>query len=444
MRREVMKLTIKQTKALDYLEDNSTTEVLYGGAAGGGKSVLGVYWLMKNAFKYPGTRWLMGRSELKNLKKTTLNSFFEVAKLQGLRADVHYKYNQQDSIIYFPNGSQIILADLFYYPSDPNFDSLGSLEITGAFIDECNQLVDKAKNIVKSRIRYKLDDFGIIPKLLMTCNPAKNWVYYEFYQPARQNELPNNKKFIQALVTDNRFISGHYIENLKTLDKNSRERLLNGNWEYDDDPAALISYERILDCFSNDFDSLSGNKYITIDVARFGSDKTVIAIWDGFRVSLHGYERKSVAEVAEIAERMRVAKGVPKSNVIADEDGVGGGVVDILGCSGFVNNSRPLATADNNNEVENFTNLKSQCYFKLADRINKGGIYIDCQTPEIKALIIQELEQVKQYNMDKDGKRSVLPKDKVKEILGRSPDFADALMMREWFELTPKLTWVAF
>ena len=35
-------------------------------------------------------------------------------------------------------------------------------------------------------------------------------------------------------------------------------------------------------------------------------------------------------------------------------------------------------------------------------------------------------------------KKGVVPKDKVKEMLGRSPDFADTIMMREWFELKPK------
>jgi phage terminase large subunit len=50
-------------------------------------------------------------------------------------------------------------------------------------------------------------------------------------------------------------------------------------------------------------------------------------------------------------------------------------------------------------------------------------------------LIIEELEWVKQYEMDKDGKKRVLPKEKIKEAIGRSPDFADMLMMREWFEI---------
>ncbi len=41
-----MKLNLKQTQAIDFLEDNVTNEVEYGGAAGGGKSVLGCYWLL--------------------------------------------------------------------------------------------------------------------------------------------------------------------------------------------------------------------------------------------------------------------------------------------------------------------------------------------------------------------------------------------------------------
>jgi phage terminase large subunit len=37
----------------------------------------------------------------------------------------------------------------------------------------------------------------------------------------------------------------------------------------------------------------------------------------------------------------------------------------------------------------------------------------------------------------------VLPKEKVKEIIGRSPDFSDAMMMRMYFELVPKKKFVA-
>lgn len=52
-------------------------------------------------------------------------------------------------------------------------------------------------------------------------------------------------------------------------------------------------------------------------------------------------------------------------------------------------------------------------------------------------MLAEELGQVKQHDMDKDVKKAVMPKDKVKEILGRSPDLSDALMMRMYFEVKP-------
>lgn len=438
-----MKLNIKQTKALDFLEDNITTEVEFGGGAGGGKSVLGCYWQIKNRLKYPGTRGLIGRSALKTLKETTLQTFFEVAKLQGLKSGTHFKFNQQSNIISFTNSSAIFLKDLFLYPTDPNFDELGSLEITDAFIDENNQIVEKAWNIVKSRIRYKLDDYNLIPKMLGSCNPAKNYVYTRFYKPFKDGTLPKDRQFIQSLVTDNPDISKHYRENLLGLDEASKQRLLYGNWEYDDDPSTLIEYDKIIDCFTNDFVE-GGDNYITADIARFGSDNTVIGLWRGFRVFLFCYHGKSVTEVADIIRDLQQRNNIPNSRTVVDEDGIGGGVVDILKCKGFINNSSPLPSptspkdAKGNPIKENYNNLKSQCYFRLAERINKSGLYITCKDVGMREKVIQELEQVKQHNMDKDGRKQIIPKDKVKEIIGRSPDFSDTLMMREFFELIPK------
>jgi hypothetical protein len=430
-----MKLTVKQTIALDYLEDDITNEVLFGGGAGGGKTALGCYFQIKRRLKYPETRGLIGRAVLKTLKETTLVSFFQVAKIQGLLAGQHYRYNGQSNQIEFFNGSVILLKDLFQYPSDPNFDELGSLEITDSFIDEANQVTDKAKNIVKSRIRFRLDDYNLIPKQLYTCNPAKNWTYSEFYKPDRDDELESNKKFIQSLVDDNPFISKHYKQNLLTLDKESKERLLFGNWEYLSDPSSLIDYDKIINSFSNDFVS-SGDKYITCDVARFGNDSTVIGVWSGYRVKVYRYSKKSIVEVSQIVRQLMAENSVPISNVLLDEDGVGGGAVDILACKGFVNNSSPLENPISRTK-DNFDNLKSQCYFKLAEKINSDEIFIDCPT-NFKQMIVEELEQVKQKSVDNDAKKGIIPKDKVKEKIGRSPDFSDMLAMRMWFEFKPK------
>ena len=54
---------------------------------------------------------------------------------------------------------------------------------------------------------------------------------------------------------------------------------------------------------------------------------------------------------------------------------------------------------------------------------------------DLKNKIIMEFEMVKQHNVDKDNKLEITPKDKIKQLLGHSPDIADAIIMRFYFEL---------
>lgn len=425
-----MKLLKKQEFANFYLKNKKTNEVIYGGAAGGGKSAFGCLWLIECCLKYPNTRWLMGRSKLKTLKETTLNTFFDLTSRLNLGGQ--FTFNAQSNIIYFNNGSEIVLKDLFLYPSDPNFDNLGSLEITGAFVDEVNQITYKAWQIVKSRIRYKLNENKLIPKILGTCNPSKNWVYTEFYKAKRDGTIKDYREFIQALPTDNVHLPPSYLQSLLELDANAKERLYFGNWEFDNDPSALCDFDKIVDMFSNNFENLKGKKYITCDVARLGSDKIVVGLWNGFWVQIYEFEKKRITESYEFIKQLARNNSVPLSNIIADEDGVGGGLVDMLRCKGFVNNSKAL-------NDENFTNLQSQCAHKLAELINNNGIYIFEATANQKEDIIEELEQLKQKDIDLDGRKGIVGKDIVKQLIGRSPDYRDMLLMRMHFELKPTI-----
>ena len=420
------------------LQDQITTEVFYGGAAGGGKSFLGCVWLIISCIQYPGSRWLMGRAVLKNLKESTLLTFFQIISKWGINQ--HWKYNSiEGTLTYLPNGSQVYLKDLFLYPSDPEFDSLGSTEFTGAFIDECSQVTKKAKNIVMSRIRYKLEEFKLIPKTLLASNPSKNFLYYDFYQPWKDKTLPEYRAFIPALVQDNPYISEHYIANLQKLDEVSKQRLLYGNFEYDDDPSRLLEYDDIISLFKVD-DRRNGKKYISADIARFGGDSIRIILWDGLHIekilTLH---KTSIPDTAKAIENLAIEHTVPYDRIVIDEDGVGGGVVDLLkGTKGFVNNSKAIPeelAIQGQLKTYNYSNLKAQCYWKLAEYIKARKIScFEGITPEDKQTLIEELEQIKRKDPDKDAPLQVIPKDKIKELIGRSPDLSDALMMRMVFE----------
>jgi hypothetical protein len=424
-----MKLISKQENAVYYLKDNETKEIVYGGAAGGGKSALGILWLIEQSQKYPGTRWLMGRAKLKALKETTLNTFFELTT--KLEISNQFNYNSQSGVITWNNKSEILLKDLFLYPADPNFDSLGSLEITGAFVDECNQISHKAWQILKSRIRYKLNEYNLQPKMLGTCNPSKNWVYNQFYIKQKNGKIESDKKFIQALPQDNPHLPASYLESLLSLDENSKQRLYYGNWEYDNDPSKLIDFDKIQNVFTNEFVE-GGEMYISADIARFGSDKMVICVWSGFRViDLITLNKSSIVEIAQLIRELANKYKVTMSKIIIDEDGVGGGVVDMLkGCKGFINNSKPLLVE---NQIVQYQNLKTQCYFKLAELIQGDQIYIKCQEQTIIDDITKELEMVKRDKIDSDGKLRIISKETVKQSIGRSPDYSDALMMRMYF-----------
>ena len=181
-----------------------------------------------------------------------------------------------------------------------------------------------------------------MPKVLLTCNPTKNWLYNEFYKPWKDGNILRHRYFLQSLVTDNPYISKHYIGQLQRLDNVSRQRLLEGMWEYDDTLGKLFEYDKINDIYSNTFIP-TGDSHISVDVARYGNDRSVVCLWNGFRCeSILQYTKTSITELAthviELAKRNKVSR----SDIIVDEDGVGGGLVDILRCKGFVNNSRPI------------------------------------------------------------------------------------------------------
>jgi len=438
-----IKPTKKQYECWKKLLDNKTKAILFGGGAGGGKSWLGCEWLFYMSMKHPGSKWFIGRNELKRLMMSTYITMMKVFSYHSVPLD-SWKLNGQLNYIEFSNGSRIDLLDVAYKPSDPLYERFGSTEYSGGWLEEVGEINFKAYDVLKSRIgRHLNKEQNILSKIFLTCNPKKNWVYFTFYKLWRDNLLPADTYFIQSLYSDNPFTASQYAKNLASIsDANMRERLMNGNWEYDDDPAKLFEYDKLINMFNNDYVKSEGDLFITCDVARFGRDLAVIYVWQGLKlIYIYTYDKSSLKFLRLKLESLCEKHHIPRSNVIVDEDGVGGGLVDEMeGIKGFVNNSKAFDMDDDYNSSQdtkkyNYANLRSQCYFELSNYVNKGLISISSHVlSEQKENIITELESIKRKDIDKDGPLRIIGKDEIKEFIGHSPDYADSLMMRMYFE----------
>jgi phage terminase large subunit len=430
----------KQGEALRYLNDKTTNEILYGGGARGGKSWLGCLWVAMSMLSKPGSAFIIIRKDHRRLTDTTLITFNKVLKEYEIKNQFHF--DAQKSTITTKNGSICFFREGKYYPQDPEYDRFGSYDLTGAFIDEAQEVKVKLIDVLRGRFSLLSGDgWSSVPKMFLSCNPSKGFIYSDFYKPWKDGTLPVEKIFIPALATDNPHVSKEYINNLKRSSKITVERLLYGNFEYDDDPTQLINYDSILSLYNNDhIDEDLKRRFITADIAMQGSDLFVLMVWHGFvLVHFETMPKSGGKEVVDLINKLRRKYIIPEKNVIYDADGVGsfiggrGGYLPLA--KSFINNSKPIEIRKGK---ENYENLKTQCEYKLADRINNDGYFLKAiKDLTIQERINQELEQIKTRDADKDGKLKTTRKEDRKEVLGRSPDFSDCFMMREYVELKP-------
>ena len=442
----------KQHLAWQKLIDNITKYVLFGGGAGGGKSWLGCEWLLVMCYQYPKSKWFIGRKELKRLMASSYETFKKVCSFHNI-PETDWKLNGQYNYIEFTNGSKIDLLDVNFEPKDPMFERFGSLEYTGGWLEEAGEIDFKAFDVLKTRVgRHLNKEYNIHPKLLITANPKKNWLKRLFYIPFLEGTLKNTYAFIRSLYSDNLYTSDIYGEQLNEIsDKATKDRLKDGNWDYDDDKSCLIKSDNAKDIFTNTVEE--GEKYATIDIARFGKDTTKLYLWNGFTNYKRITWNHQDTEITSLKVKEILAEEqIPYSHVIADEVGVGGGVIDKLrGINGFISNSSPLENPNarqitvirNGKEVditprENFATLKDQCGYLLADKVNSHGMKLNVESETEKERILEEISELKDLNPDEDGKKRLVPKDIIKENIGRSPDDLDNLIMRMWFELEKK------
>ncbi len=84
-----------------------------------------------------------------------------------MESGYHYKYNEQKGYIDFRNGSRIVLLDLYDYPSDPNWNNLGSTEYTDGFI-ELRNLPVQIWRFIYNRENSDLKENWLAHKYILT------------------------------------------------------------------------------------------------------------------------------------------------------------------------------------------------------------------------------------------------------------------------------------
>lgn len=257
------------------------------------------------------------------------------------------------------------------------------------------------------------------------------------------DDLIKSVTFIPGDIYDNKALLSKdpgYLGNLMAQDEATKAQLLLGNWKIRVDGAELARHEKFSNMFTNDFVK-DGDRCITADIALKGSDLLIILVWSGFRIVDFGYlEHAEGNEPIELIKSLARKWGVPNSNIVYDDNGVGQYI------SGFIKNIKPFVNNGSPLNGENYKYLRDQCSFKAADDINSDLVYVVPEVATAKIThkgktktfaqwFLEERKAIKRDKPDNDGKLAVIPKEQRKNIIGRSTDIWDAFMMRWYLKL---------
>ena len=273
--------------------------------------------------------------------------------------------------------------------------------------------------------------------ILTGCNPGTNFTRSEFYKPWKRWELPSYMEFIPAKVWDNPWVDRKYVERLNRLPETSirKQRLLYGNFDYDDNPAILYDQNTIEKMYTRKYTGSDTDHYMTIDAARLGKDKTETWVWkwlDLFKI--YTIDKWKLTNQAEEIRRLAMKYDIDLTeNVIVDEVWVGWGLVDLLWCKWFIWNGQPIQPISARillYKKRNYKNLRSQAFYYLQKYMPHTSISLSADHQEE---ITEELLTVKEKNIDMDRKLQIIPKKEMKQELWRSPDKADMISMRMWW-----------
>lgn len=223
--------------------------------------------------------------------------------------------------------------------------------------------------------------------------------------------------------------------------------------EYVDNAGSLFKYTALIDLFSNTI-TKTNEKYLIVDIADDGSDKTVFSFWQGLELyRLEQFERLNTETIVNQIREFASGERIPYSQIAVDAIGVGAGVASsslLDGIIGYKSSHQAFKTdidpvrlpnahyASHSIRISEYKNLRSQCVFTLAQHVNDHKIAVKVEDLRVKERIIEELALYQDASTG-DGKRMATQKEDIKALLGRSPDISDTLIMRMFFILRERI-----
>lgn len=409
-----LKLTDYQKKILDCPSRFTVTEA----GTKVGKTESHIFWLFKQAHQYKvgagHNYWWV--APVYTQAKIAYNRMWQLVAHTGV-----YKTNKTDLTITTPYKTIIH----FKSAKDPN--NLYGEDVYSAVFDEFTRATPESWYALRSTLTHTQAPC----KLIGNYKGNSNWGH----QLALKSSTDSNYAYFKITAWD--AVRAGILKEEEVLQAQKDMPLFMFKALYlaegDIDKARLIEDTAINNLELNINVSVKG-AYITADIATYGADRCVIFVWNGFKIVDYFINEITPPDIIEKKIRdFAVQYSVPLSKIVYDADGAGIFLRGYLaGANPFYNNSSPI---NEKGQKVQYINLKSQCYFKMAERINEGKYLIGCNLSKYKEDLFEELEMVKNRNIDTDNKLAVLKKEEIKEYIGRSPDLTDAFAMREFFEL---------
>lgn len=439
----------KQQEVIDVINSRpEIDEIILIGPTGVGKSALVAHLYISICDAFPHSQVFVWRKNFNTARKTIWRTYKKMLADMNFVENEHYKLNEGSLLIEFPNKSLITFAQADS-STDKDQNKIKGLDITANQLEESNELTEDAVDMIMSR-KGRANQAGQPSINIHTMNPNNGWTKTRYYDKWKKGQLPSNVMVIEFTLED----SWQTDQDINSLIRSKPvwwvQRYLKNNWNYLDEDHALISgylweKTKIYAMPEQERDE-NGNivitnkrvkfdKVIGVDVSDSGPDATVVSIIE-YGILTKQFELKlpelQYGQNPELDGRPRgyllaqklitfaESKGFTKAQarqISLEVNGVGTSMRDGMKLLGWQIDEYTATSKSRNETLLNMRRALDEGEVQVLR--DKEFYYLGNDDELWRELGAHETDQV-------EGIEKVTKKDKIKELLGRSPDYADS------------------